>query len=496
MTRHIGWLVSMFAMSVCVLHTATGQSPQGTSAMPADDTGGIASSACKDRLGQRQRSCGGFLFAHKCAGCHILDPQQSAPKSLRGSSFQGRWGSTRDLRSKISQTMPANRVGSLSDQEYQEILGYLLTVNGWAFNEKSVQSHLAPLATTPSPSGGRVPTESAAALDPSGQDYYTVAQAERGASLFQGSCALCHTTAVSSKEAGVGSLVGNFVSASPPEGLAVGSVRLKVRLVGEDVIAKYHSVGDLFAKLSSSMPAYDAHGLDQQTYVDITAYLLHANGLPAGDRPLRPGLELMHAMTLVEPGFKRLFNGRDLTGFGVLLGHNCTPAPEGCGATVSGSTFRAEKGSLYCSGHPLGYLYTENKYLNFTLRMDYKFTRFDDIPVDEPFFGNTGWFLFIQKHQVWPKAIEIQGREPDLLDVIPLDTNARFTVDVEARKRALRPLQWNSVEIVAREGHVESYLNGVLVSVITQHEFTEPGYIGLQSEGGHVQFRNIQIRAE
>lgn len=36
-----------------------------------------------------------------------------------------------------------------------------------------------------------------------------------------------------------------------------------------------------------------------------------------------------------------------------------------------------------------------------------------------------------------------------IMDVFPLDTIAQFTVDAQARKRALRPLQWNSIEIVS-----------------------------------------------
>jgi hypothetical protein len=43
---------------------------------------------------------------------------------------------------------------------------------------------------------------------------------------------------------------------------------------------------------------------------------------------------------------------------------------------------------------------------------------------------------------------------------------------------------------------VRSYLNGTLVSTITEHEFKAPGHIGFQSEGGELHWRNIRIKEE
>jgi 3-keto-disaccharide hydrolase len=56
--------------------------------------------------------------------------------------------------------------------------------------------------------------------------------------------------------------------------------------------------------------------------------------------------------------------------------------------------------------------------------------------------------------------------------------------------------EWNSVEIAARDGQVKSSLNGTLISTISEHEFTEAGFIGFQSEGAEIHWRNIRIKAE
>ena len=49
---------------------------------------------------------------------------------------------------------------------------------------------------------------------------------------------------------------------------------------------------------------------------------------------------------------------------------------------------------------------------------------------------------------------------------------------------------------MSKSGQVTGYLNGTLVSTVTEHDFTEPGYIGFQSETGEIHWRNIRIKPE
>jgi hypothetical protein len=199
--------------------------------------------------------------------------------------------------------------------------------------------------------------------------------------------------------------------------------------------------------------------------------------------------------TTLEPGFQPLFNGKDFSGFKFLIGSNCTPKPAGCGKTEPAPTFRIEKDTIVCTGKPYGYMYTEKTYLDFTLRLEYRFEPYKGMESDEDFFGNSGYLLFITTLQVWPPYIEIQGSHFGVLSVTVTGAPAQFVVDAEARKMALRPVgAWNSVEIVSGNGQIRSSLNGMLVSTVTQHSYPA-GHIGFQSEGSEIHWRNIRIKS-
>jgi hypothetical protein len=132
------------------------------------------------------------------------------------------------------------------------------------------------------------------------------------------------------------------------------------------------------------------------------------------------------------------------------------------------------------------------------LRFDYRHIRPPDLdPDDEYFDGNSGYLLFITDHRVWPRGIEIQGNNEGILSAGGLDAAIKKSDDDDARKKAHRPVgDWNSVEIVSKAGQVRSYLNGLLISTVTEHPFKEPGHIAFQSEGALLHWRNIRIKEE
>jgi mono/diheme cytochrome c family protein len=440
-----------------------------------------------------QAARGKALFATACASCHTADAARPAdseipkrlPIALAGPIFTRKWATTGDLFSKVSTTMPADRrigVGGLKHEEFVDIVAFLMQVNG-----------LAP--GTPVPSDGdamkkalfpRTAGSTATAVsEPQAGRHYTRQQAERGRLYFYGSCNTCHTAdsrtfTPDDLVAGRGFLNGR--------GLSLLSV------VSPDRFAeRWRNVGNLYNKIRLTMPGHDARGLSNAAYVDITAFMLSVNGVPAGGSELTDNVEAMRAMTLVEPGFTSVFNGRDFTGLKFLVGANCKPRPEGCGQTTPGTTFRIENGSVITTGRPYGYMYTDKEYLNFTLRLEYRYTPIPGVD-DNDFPGNSGYLLFIKEHQVWPKYIEIQGANSGVLSVISTGGKAVFTVDNDARRRALRPVgEWNAIEIVSANGQIKSSLNGALISTISEHEYTG-GHIGFQSEGSEIAWRNIRIK--
>ena len=92
---------------------------------------------------------------------------------------------------------------------------------------------------------------------------YTAEQAQRGAPLYQQSCAECHGPDLAGGEMSPGLVGGEFVWNW--NGL---------------------SVGDLFERLRVSMPQDDPTSLGRQEKADILAFMLEANDFPAGDAEL------------------------------------------------------------------------------------------------------------------------------------------------------------------------------------------------------------------
>ena len=92
--------------------------------------------------------------------------------------------------------------------------------------------------------------------------FYTEEQAKSGRDQYNQACSACHGEDLR----GVGTI--------PP-------------LAGNSFLERWYSVGDLFSKSSMSMPTDNVNGLSTQAYIDIIAYLLRANGFPAGHVALK-----------------------------------------------------------------------------------------------------------------------------------------------------------------------------------------------------------------
>jgi mono/diheme cytochrome c family protein len=446
-----------------------------------------SANASRSYYSEAQAGRGKQQYAQYCAQCHMasLKGAGTAP-ALIGDEFLHDYYSVGDLFSKVSVTMPGDNVHGLSAENYLNIIAYLLQSNGLPAGPDNLKGDASALKRMSIVE--RKVTKSASG-SPDG--FYTEAQAARGEGYFRGSCSMCHVVDASQP--------GNRDTKAPPGrgfGGAVDKVRINLAS-NESIPARSRSAGSLFNKIRTSMPLYDGGGLSTEEYIDIAAYLLRGNGYPAGKEELKPDVTTLMGMTLPEKGFTTLFNGKDFTGWGFLLGDGCTPRPDGCGQTEPGSTFKIEKGTVVCSGTPLGFMYTQKKYLNFTLRLEYRFAPYEGMESSDEYYGNSGYLIFMQELRVNPDMIEVQGMNLEILDIRPSRRSTVFTVDLDARKRAVHPVgEWNTVEIVSKDGQVKNYLNGVLVSQVTHHDYTNPGYIGFQSEDGKISWRNIRIKEE
>ena len=104
---------------------------------------------------------------------------------------------------------------------------------------------------------------------------YTAEQAKRGATIYAENCASCHGD----------TLAGNDPIPS---------------LSGTDFQAKWKTVGDLFDKTSTSMPAMAPGSLTGPQVADVLAHILSVNKYPAGTTELAGKLEPLMAIK-IEP---------------------------------------------------------------------------------------------------------------------------------------------------------------------------------------------------
>ncbi len=152
-----------------------------------------------------------------------------------------------------------------------------------------------------------------------------------------------------------------------------------------------------------------------------------------------------------------------------------------------------------CYGKPRGYLYSKASYANFTLKVDYRFRRPADLASDAEFKGNTGVMIFINgEHKQWPVSLEVQGKYSEMATIKANGGAANVEIEdnADARTTARKPVgEWNSLEVVARDGALTASINGTKVCESKAGELKE-GLLGFQAEDFEVQFRNIRVRRD
>ena len=186
---------------------------------------------------------------------------------------------------------------------------------------------------------------------------------------------------------------------------------------------------------------------------------------------------------------ENLFNGKDLSNWNFVVDENKV-APE--------NVYSVKDGAILIQGMPFGYMYTKKKYSNYILELEWSW-------IGEA--TNSGIFLAIaevQSGNPFPNAIECQlkgGIAGDFvllggsdLDeyVVPADGRPAFPVIQKRESSNEKPIgEWNKAKIEVRDGKITIYINGVLQNQGTNK--VKEGHIGLQSEGGPIQFRNLKL---
>jgi cytochrome c len=108
---------------------------------------------------------------------------------------------------------------------------------------------------------------------------FTAEQAKNGERAFQAKCATCH---------------GEDLHGTDPEAPDLTDGAFKFSWQGK-------TIANRFEQIRSSMPYGNAGSLDDQTYIDIVAYILQFNGIPSGAQKLEPDVRVLERIVVTIP---------------------------------------------------------------------------------------------------------------------------------------------------------------------------------------------------
>jgi len=184
-----------------------------------------------------------------------------------------------------------------------------------------------------------------------------------------------------------------------------------------------------------------------------------------------------------EKAFQPLFNGKDLSGW-ETIGSARWKVKEG--VIVGGQDGDAKRS---------GILITKEQFRDFELRLEFM--------IDEHGKYNSGVYLRQTPGKSGRTGYQVnigRGQAEEYTAGIFTD---RWLAKGDEHDKIRKPLDWNSLRIVAKGGHLMVYLNGVKVSEYNDpkpaERFVEPGAIALQTYGaqghaGWVKFRRLKFR--
>jgi hypothetical protein len=191
----------------------------------------------------------------------------------------------------------------------------------------------------------------------------------------------------------------------------------------------------------------------------------------------------------------QLFNGKDLGGWSHYLVDSEVGMEE---------VWSVEDGVLVCKGEPLGHLHTASVYTSYELVVEWRWA-----PGTEP--GNSGVLMRINgEARGIPRSYEAQLKSGDAGDVYGF-WGMKLSGEVSRQRQATGhealgdmvgfgkiegnenpPGEWNRYEIRLAGPDIVIQVNGKTVNQATGAEVLA-GPIGLQSEGGEIHFRKVEL---
>lgn len=181
-----------------------------------------------------------------------------------------------------------------------------------------------------------------------------------------------------------------------------------------------------------------------------------------------------------------LFNGKDLDGWHIYLKDPDADPKE---------VWKVQDGAIWCKGDPAGFLRTKEMYGNFKLTLEWRWP-------EEP--TNSGVLVrMTDEEKIWPLCLEAQLKHEQAGDVVGMgcDFNENIRPAGEFYRVApkqnpsneKKPGEWNTYEIICEGDTMQLIVNGVVQNKATGAQVPAKGYIGVQSEGSPIMFRNILV---
>lgn len=212
-------------------------------------------------------------------------------------------------------------------------------------------------------------------------------------------------------------------------------------------------------------------------------------------RALWAGVSALLLVGVAQAAPIQLFNGHDLEGWEVFLAEP---------GVTRDQVWSVRNGVLLGRGEPLGFLHTTRKFTSFELVVEWRWE-----PGSEP--GNSGVLMRINGTPTpIPRAIEAQLKSGDAGDLYgfhtmkidgPADRTSRtkghaalgdFVAVRKIEGNEKSPGEWNVYQIRLDGPNLRVKVNGKLVNEAHDCDVVA-GTIGLQSEGGRIEFRRVEL---
>ncbi|MHC4627879.1 MAG: 3-keto-disaccharide hydrolase [Planctomycetota bacterium] len=180
-----------------------------------------------------------------------------------------------------------------------------------------------------------------------------------------------------------------------------------------------------------------------------------------------------------------LFDARDLEGWHIWL-EDSDADPK--------NTWKVQNGTIWCTGQPTGFLRAKEQYSDYKLELEWRWPEKS---------GNSGVLLHMSgEEKIWPMCIEAQLMHKRAGDLIGMgytfnENKAKKGGFISYTPHMSDPSEkelgeWNKYEITCKGRTIEATINGKLQNRATGVNIGK-GYIGLQSEGVPIVFKNIKL---